>query len=90
MFVDELLAAYPNAKVILTIRETDAWLNSMDHSFLEILSWRSLRLLELLDWVMLIPILCSHESPGPFSSLQTNACLILSRTSLIYIGLSFE
>ena len=41
MFIDELLAAYPNAKVILTERDVDSWLVSMDKTILELLSWKS-------------------------------------------------
>ena len=41
MFVDELLAAYPNAKVILTERDTESWLVSMENSFYVLLSWKS-------------------------------------------------
>ena len=41
MFVDELLAAYPNAKVILTERDTESWLVSMQNTFYVLLSWES-------------------------------------------------
>ena len=41
MFIDELLTAYPNAKVILTQRDVDSWLISMDKTILELLSWKS-------------------------------------------------
>lgn len=41
MFVDELLAAYPNAKVVLTERDTESWLVSMNNTFYEVLSWKS-------------------------------------------------
>lgn len=35
---DELLAAYPEAKVVLTTRDPDKWLSSMETSFYDILS----------------------------------------------------
>lgn len=41
MFADELLAAYPNAKVILTERDTESWLVSMQNTFYVLLSWKS-------------------------------------------------
>lgn len=37
LFVDELLAAYPNAKVILTERDTAGWIKSVEATFLPIL-----------------------------------------------------
>jgi hypothetical protein len=39
MFVDELTAAYPNAKVVLTNRDPDKWLVSMLSTIYVILSW---------------------------------------------------
>lgn len=36
-----MLAAYPDAKVVLTIRDREEWLVSMRKSILTILSWRS-------------------------------------------------
>lgn len=41
LFVDELLAAYPDAKVILTERDEESWMVSMNKTVLEILSWKS-------------------------------------------------
>ena len=57
LFADELivLAAYPNAKVILTTRDPDAWLASMNHSFGKALRFRGLNMLEVLDWVSKCP-----------------------------------
>jgi len=40
MFVDELLAAYPSAKVILTTRDIDSWEKSMRATFFKITNWR--------------------------------------------------
>jgi len=39
MFVDELIAAYPNAKVVLTNRDPDKWLASILGTIYVILSW---------------------------------------------------
>src|SRR5208282_1324472 len=39
MFVDELVAAYPNAKVVLTNRDPDKWLVSILNTIYVILSW---------------------------------------------------
>lgn len=39
MFPDELVAAYPNAKVILTNRDPDKWLVSVLNTIYVILSW---------------------------------------------------
>ena len=41
MFVDELLAAYPNAKIILTERDIKSWEISMNNTIFKLLSWRS-------------------------------------------------
>lgn len=41
MFTDELLAAYPNAKVILTERDIDSWTASMENTFFRLFSWTS-------------------------------------------------
>jgi hypothetical protein len=49
LFVEELIAAYPEAKIVLTIRDRDQLLTSMRKSILRILSWRSWTLLGYLD-----------------------------------------
>ena len=36
-FVDELIAAYPDAKVVLTTRDDEPWLRSMEASYYDIL-----------------------------------------------------
>ena len=41
MFVDELLAAYPEAKVVLTERDVESWMVSMNKTFYELFSWKS-------------------------------------------------
>lgn len=51
LFADELLEAYPNAKVILTTRDEDGWIKSMQNSFYSILSWRMWTVAEILDTV---------------------------------------
>lgn len=50
-FVDELVAAYPNAKVVLTNRDVDSWLVSMDKSFYTVLEWPTLPILAAVDQV---------------------------------------
>jgi len=42
MFVDELLAAYPSAKVILTNRNVDTWLESMNKTFYVVTGWKTM------------------------------------------------
>ncbi|KAL9619402.1 MAG: hypothetical protein Q9160_005997 [Pyrenula sp. 1 TL-2023] len=49
MFIDELLQTYPDAKVILTNRDIDSWLFSMERSFYTILGWRTWPLLAIFD-----------------------------------------
>jgi hypothetical protein len=44
-FVDELIAAYPNAKVVLGVRDPDEWVASMETSYYRILGWKSWRVL---------------------------------------------
>ncbi|KAL8791805.1 MAG: hypothetical protein Q9195_005614 [Heterodermia aff. obscurata] len=39
MFTEELLAAYPDAKVLLTTRNEDTWLKSVSTLFTTLLSW---------------------------------------------------
>ena len=41
LFTDELLAAYPDAQVILTERDIESWMVSMNKTVLELLTWRS-------------------------------------------------
>ena len=52
MFVDELVTAYPEAKVILTNRDVDSWLRSMNNTFYAVLGWPSMNLLAVLDPVI--------------------------------------
>ncbi|KAL8842519.1 MAG: hypothetical protein Q9170_000473 [Blastenia crenularia] len=61
LFVEELTAAYPDAKVILTTRTPESWLRSVQEAILVVLSWRtSCALLSYFDrdfigpwWVLL-------------------------------------
>ena len=52
MFADELLAAYPDAKVILTERDVKSWTVSMEKTFFEIFSWKSFYYIAPLDPVL--------------------------------------
>lgn len=48
-FVDELIAAYPDAKVVLTTRDDEPWLRSMEASYYDILgvsAWPFVRWLD--------------------------------------------
>jgi len=63
LFVDELLAAYPDAKVILTNRDEDSWVVSMDKTVFEILRWRSYNYIAALEPVIsIIHLVCSANS----------------------------
>lgn len=69
LFVEELIAAYPDAKVILTVRPRAEWLRSMQKFILEILSWRSLPILCFLD----------REFMGPYIALLSRTTSVLSQ-----------
>ncbi|OCL12927.1 hypothetical protein AOQ84DRAFT_261091, partial [Glonium stellatum] len=49
VFVDELIQSYPDAKVILTIRDPDEWLACMKSTVFAIVDWPGIRILKLLD-----------------------------------------
>lgn len=49
LFVDELLAAYPAAKVILNTRDPDEWLESVQKSLFAMFAWPSWRILKYTD-----------------------------------------
>lgn len=52
LFADELLAAYPKAKVVINTRPTiEGWVTSMEHSFYDFIFWKRLRFLEIVDRV---------------------------------------
>lgn len=40
LFTDELLAAYPNAKVVLTMRDPDKWVESIYKTLYVMERWR--------------------------------------------------
>ena len=61
MFVDELLAAYPDAKVILSEREIESWMASMDKTLYAILNWTSFEYIAPFDSVF------THSSIVPRS-----------------------
>lgn len=46
---EELLAAYPDAKVILTERDVDSWVASMQRSYYKVLFSRGMRIMQALD-----------------------------------------
>jgi len=48
-FSEELVAAFPKAKVVLTQREPEAWVKSIDNSIYYILSWRLWPFLKYID-----------------------------------------
>ncbi|KAK0724925.1 P-loop containing nucleoside triphosphate hydrolase protein [Lasiosphaeris hirsuta] len=68
LFVEELAAAYPDAKVVLSVRDRDSWFRSMQTSVLEIISWRSWTLLAYLD----------REYSGPYWALFNRATEVWS------------
>ena len=73
-FVDELVSAYPNAKVILTNRDVDKWLVSMDKTFYTVMKWRSMGMLAAVDKVI--------DPPPPFFSLSVWVCPRLFRAQM--------
>ncbi|KAL8921023.1 MAG: hypothetical protein Q9208_005914 [Pyrenodesmia sp. 3 TL-2023] len=69
-FVEELIAAYPSAKVVLTTRTPESWLRSYQNSILEVLSWRkSCALLSYFD----------RDFIAPWWALLNRSTLILSQ-----------
>ncbi|KAM0717984.1 hypothetical protein Q7P37_006316 [Cladosporium fusiforme] len=49
LFAEELLAAYPDAQVILTERDVDSWVTSMQRSYYKVLNSRGMRVMRVLD-----------------------------------------
>lgn len=49
LFSEELLAAYPDAKVILTERDVDSWADSMQRSYYKVLMSRGMQIMRVLD-----------------------------------------
>lgn len=65
-FSDELIAAFPNAKVILSTRDPDKWLASMENAYLKILAspdWKWFRALCELDIDLLAPYIDLLKMP---------------------------
>ena len=54
-FSEELVAAFPNAKVVLTQREPEEWVKSVDNCIYYILSWRLWPFLNYIDPVRQFP-----------------------------------
>lgn len=69
LFTDELLAAYPDAKVILTERDVESWMISMNKTVLELLTWRSFDYLAPLE-----PVSHRHSLAAeyPLTSLSSS------------------
>lgn len=72
LFVDELLAAYPDAKVILTNRDEDSWVVSMNRTVFELLRWTSYNYIAALEPV--IPIIRLVCSAGSTETNLTETC----------------
>lgn len=53
--VEELISAYPNAKIILTHRPVDKWLASMNSTIFPVMNWRSWQVLRYLDSSFVAP-----------------------------------
>ncbi len=55
LFIDELVAAYPDAKVILTNRNPDKWVTSMRKTVFEVVSWPSWKMVAHYDQAITAP-----------------------------------
>ncbi|PVH94894.1 hypothetical protein DM02DRAFT_618274 [Periconia macrospinosa] len=70
MFADELLEAYPNAKVILTNRPVKPWLKSMNSTFYTVTEWKTLPILAAIDnkfwgpYTRILRIIMTHWGNG--------------------------
>ncbi len=53
--VEELLAAYPEAKFILTTRPVDKWLASMNSTIIPVMKWTSWAILRHIDYAFVRP-----------------------------------
>ncbi|KAH8652663.1 hypothetical protein BGZ60DRAFT_533525 [Tricladium varicosporioides] len=79
-FSKELIERFPNAKVVLTQRDPESWVKSVDNSIIYILSWRIWKLLRYIDPDFLLPfrdcVQLSTEdwtSPAPYYDHQALA-----------------
>jgi len=57
----ELIAAYPEAKVVLTTRDPDKWMQSMEVSILAILSWRIWSVIKAMNYFNREGIKAAHN-----------------------------
>ena len=55
LLIDEMIAAYPSAKVVLTNRDVDKWSVSMQRTAFEVASWPTWRYLAPFDSTMVGP-----------------------------------
>lgn len=51
MFSDELVTAYPDAKVILTLRDPVKWFHSVNNTLIPVMKWPSWKVLKYMDSV---------------------------------------
>ena len=78
LFGPELLAAYPNAKVILNTRDPNAWLISMRRTLLPLFRWKSFRLLSYVhlgvrNWSTLNELIWSQVLTSSPNSIFTGS-----------------
>lgn len=50
-FIDEFLEFYPDAKIILTSRDEDSWVKSIEDVFVEMLNWKTMAFMRKIDKV---------------------------------------
>jgi len=74
-FADELIPAYPKAKVILSNRDPDKWLGSMESSYYRVLTsadFKWFRAVAALDLVSLLPFEPGSLNASKSHFLQSN------------------
>jgi hypothetical protein len=88
MFAPQLVAAYPNAKVILTTRRYEAWQKSMQDSIWVLLTWRLFQVSRITGLSELAPLIrllhalflrhngCQFDSPETRESYERHNELI--------------
>ncbi|KAL6713143.1 hypothetical protein ACLMJK_009264 [Lecanora helva] len=75
-FAEDLIQAYPNAKVILNTRDTDEWLRSMDQTLFTVFRWPSWQLLRYTDpkvagaWCRHNEIIWGHFCDGEYDNRE--------------------
>ena len=62
LFWKDLHEAYPEAKVILTYRDADSWLRSMQYSIFHFLDWKMWHLWRIVDYRETRPMLAMLET----------------------------